>query len=138
MKMQKDAKKKHMTVKDRIVILLTEESNITRFMLTDKLGKSQGTVDVALTGLRKLGYRIYPSKGPGTPLRIARSMKDSVKFVNWRRRIYLDTAHRMVMTESELGEQYRELSESYNELIKLLNNKSSYELPTGANRKNKR
>lgn len=118
---KKDKGRKHQTLKAKIVILLQERNDLTRNKLIDILQKSEGTVNMALTSLRKVGYRIWPSKGPGTPLKIANSQLDAAKFINWRRGRFLGTAKRMIVAEFELGQEYRELAESPKNLLLALN-----------------
>jgi biotin operon repressor len=117
------------SLKDKIIVLLTEhKSGLTRTALAEKLGKTEFEISVAFVSLRKEGFKIWPSKGPGTPFKIARSAGDAIKYVAWRRSRFLDVSRRMIMTEQELGEQYEELAKSYEEALKLLS-QNNYELP---------
>jgi len=116
------------TLKDKIILLLTERKDLTRFDLAEMLNKTPLEVSIAISSLRKDGFKIWPSKGPGTPYKIARSANDAIKYIAWRRTRFLDVSRRMIMTESELGEQFKELAKSHDELLKLLA-QNDYELP---------
>lgn len=124
MKTKIEKGEKYQSLKSKIVILLQKRKDLTRHGLAALLNKNVSHIDVALTHLRKAGFHIWPSKGPGTPLKIATSQLESEKYINWRRRVYLDTAHRMIITEVELGEQYRTLSSSPKQLLNLLSDLS--------------
>ena len=107
---------------------MQERNDLTRLKLIETLGKSEVAVDNALGSLRKVGYRIWPSKGPGTPLKIASSQTDASKFISWRRERFLGTAQRMVIAEFELGEQFIELAEKPKQLLLALNNPKQSEI----------
>ena len=121
MKKVKIRKPKNQTLGNKIVTLLTQRNDVTRQMLPELLGCSQPTADNTVKNLRKLGFSIYPSKGPGTPLCIADTLTRKVKYLNWRSHLYLNTAKRMIVDEVEAGEQYRELADRPSKLLKELN-----------------
>lgn len=121
MKIKKEKGKKYMGTKARIIVSLQERNDLTVRKLTELLNKPEASVRQAMTELRKSGYRIWPSKGPGTPLKIATTEADAAKYIAWRRGVYLDTTRRMIVTEMEIGEQYRQLASSPKQLLKVLN-----------------
>jgi hypothetical protein len=115
------------TLKSKIVVLLQQRSDVTRHKLIELLGyepysRQAIVVDMALTELRKAGYRIFPLRGPGTPLRIANTAVESEKYINHRRKIFLPTITGMIISEHEIGQQYKELKDKPAELNKILNN----------------
>jgi len=112
---------KFQSLKSKIVILLESRNDVTRMMLTDILHKTQKQIDNALVSLRKDGFRVFPVRGPGTPLRIAGSLTECSKYLNWRRRLHLSTSRRLVMQETEIGEQFASLAVKPKELLKMLN-----------------
>ena len=116
------------TIKNRIIVLLQQRTDICRLMLPELLGASQPSINMALVGLRKAGIRIWPSKGPGTPLKIAVNELDHTKYVMWRRQKYLPTFKRMVITEKEIGEKYYRLAERPLELLNEINNNTENEV----------
>lgn len=119
-KVTKEKKAKYQTLANRIVILLQNRNDVTRLMLPDLTGKSMEQCDMALTKLRKSGFSIFPSKGAGTPLRIASSQLQSTKYLNWRRAKYLPTMKRMIIAEQVAGESYPALSEKSTELLQII------------------
>ena len=116
------------TIKNRIIVLLQQRTDICRLMLPELLGAPQPSINMALVGLRKAGIRIWPSKGPGTPLKIAVNELDHTKYVMWRRQKYLPTFKRMVITEKEIGEKYYRLAERPLELLNEINNNTENEV----------
>ena len=111
---------KHESINEKIVILLSQRGDITRQMLPALLEISQPHVDDGLSTLRAQGVRIYPSKGPGTPLRIALTQRECKMYSNWMRHIHLGSARRMIESETEMGQQYKELSSRPTELLEEL------------------
>ena len=111
----------------KIIVLLQQRTDVTRHMLQSLLGITDVQVDNALSQLRKKGYKIFPHKGPGTPLRIAEGQLNSTKYIAWRRNRFLPTAQRMVIAEYEIGEQYKELAHNPKELLHILNESTKLE-----------
>lgn len=113
---------KYQSIKSRILVLLEKRNDVTRFMLSDLLNVGQDQINMALTGLRKLGFKVWPPKGPGTPLKIATNQTDTAKYIAYRRRLLLPTARRMILTEFEAGEQFAQLENQPKQLLEILNN----------------
>ena len=86
------------------------------------LKKPLNLCDVACTSLRKIGIKIYPSKGPGTPLKIASSEGELERYLDHRDNIYLLTSRRLVKDAYEAGEAYKSLSERSATILSALNN----------------
>lgn len=116
---------KYQSLKVKVVTLLQQRNDVSRQMLPSLLNATQECVDMALTSLRKAGFRIFPVRGPGTPLRIASSRTESEKYIMWRRRRYLPTTIRMIAAEHEIGEEYRGLATRSSELLEAINNTTS-------------
>lgn len=117
----KKIKTAYQSLEDRIIILLKSRNDVTRLMLPGLLNVTQEAVDQALYWARRHGFRIFPSKGPGTPLRIATGQTDSEKYINWNRSLKLASTRRMIVTEFKIAEQYPQLSEKKVELLEILN-----------------
>lgn len=127
-KKEKVVKQKYISLKSRIVILLQNRDDITRQMLPDLTGKPQNHCDMALTGLRKDGFKVFPVRGPGTPLRIASGQVENAKYINWRRALFLPTIKRMVIAEHTIGEKYPQLNEKPVQLLQMINETTSDEI----------
>lgn len=117
-----DWKEKRESLKSLIIKLVLNRRDLTIAKLCEVVGKPRSSVQGCLTEIRKMGVKIFPSRGPGTPLKIAESMKDCARYINWVRRNELATAHRMVITEHTIGDQYAALSSSPKQLLQILNN----------------
>lgn len=119
-KKPKVVREKKITLGNRIVIILQQRNDVTRLMLPDLLGKSLQNCDSAMIRLRKQGYKIWPSKGLGSVLRIATNQAQLERFNNYRRQKYVPTVNRMIISEIEAAEQFPELSSKPAELLKLI------------------
>lgn len=117
----REPKQRFISIGTKIIMLLEGRSDVTRLMLPELVGAKLDTVDVTLTKLRKAGFRIFSPKGPDTPLKIAKTQLDSMKYINHRRRLFLPTAKRMILTEVELSEQFVGLADKPVELLESLN-----------------
>ena len=111
---------RHESVKVKIYNLVSRRNDVTISKLCALLNLPLTIVSKNLTILRKQGVKIFPSKGPGSPLKIAMTQIECAKYINWRRHCYLDTSTRMVTTETEIGEQYKELAPKSEELLTIL------------------
>lgn len=88
---------KYESLKAKILNLLQKRNDLTRTKLKELLNKPSTDVDNALGELRKAGIKIWPSKGVGSPLKIAMTQVDHAKYIAWRRLRYLPTVKRMVI-----------------------------------------
>ena len=118
---EKEPRLKYQTHKDKILNILTQRSDVTRIILQDLIGTKEGCIDQAIRNMKKLGIRIFPIKGPGTPLRIARGPFDTAKSIEWERGRHLGTIKRMIISEQEAGEQYAQLANKPVELLGIIN-----------------
>ena len=124
-KIQREKGEKYQSIMAKVIILLQQRNDLTRRKLCETLGYTWGNnnpVDVALTKLRKAGYKIYPSGGYNSPLRVVTSESMANKYIAWRHKKYLPTARRMIMAELELGDEYKGLEGKYKDTLKFLNN----------------
>jgi len=110
----------------KIIILIKTRNDVTRKMLPTLLGKAEGLVNSALVGLRKQGYKIYPIRGQGTPLRIAETETENEKYIAWIRGRRLGSAKQMIKTEFLIGNDlYPKLKDKPQELMLMLNDASN-------------
>ena|SRR3990167_6172401 len=112
---------RYQSLESKIVILLEQRSDVTRLMLPELLKKSLILIDSAMGSLRKKGFRIAPLNGPGTPMRIANTQTEVLKFINWRRNRFLPTSKRLIIAEHESGEQFKQLAPYPKQLLITLN-----------------
>jgi hypothetical protein len=119
---KKEKGMRHESIKVKIYNLVSRRNDIKISMLPALLNTTETVISSTLTMMRKQGIKIFPSKGPGTPLKIAMTVVECAKYINWRRHCFLDTSTRMVTTETEIGEQYKELAGKSEELLTLLAN----------------
>lgn len=112
---------RYQSLASKIIVILQQRSDVTRSMLAEILKKPQNTVDMAMTSLRKKGYRVAPLNGPGTPIRIANTQTEVLKFMNWRRNRFLPTSKRLIVAEYESGEQFKQLASYPKQLLITLN-----------------
>ena len=122
---EREEGERYQSVKVRLLNLLGGRNDVTRQKAAELLGISVGNVSGAMTSLRKSGIRIFPSRGPGTPLKVVTTRTDAERYLNWTDSRYLGTAKRMVATASEFGEQYQELAGRPVVLLQTLNNATS-------------
>jgi DNA-binding transcriptional regulator GbsR (MarR family) len=133
-KATKDRGLRRETQKAKVMKILMERRDITISKLSEIMGISPLHVGVVLTHLRKMGINVWPSKGHGTPLKIAQSQADMVAYSQWRRNRYLPTMERMIASEFEMAERYAQLSDSPKGLLKALNNAAYVQLPERTNK----
>ena len=115
-------KVKHEFLSDKILILLSQRNDVTRLGLIELLNKSEAVIDMTLVNLRKKGFKIYPSKGAGSPLRIATTKTQCENWIKWRRNRFLPTTKRMVVSEQDVGEIYPILADKKEDLLEQINN----------------
>lgn len=116
---------RYQSLKVKLVSLLGDRNDVNRFKAAEILGVSPIHISMVMADLRKAGIRIFPSKGPGTPLKIVTSQRDAEKYLDWRDNRFLGTARQMVATAAEFGEEYKELATRQTVLLKTLNHATS-------------
>ena len=112
---------RYQSLESKIVVLLQQRSDVTRLMLPELLNKHITLIDSAMGSLRKKGFRVAPLNGPGTPIRIANTQTEVLKFINWRRNRFLPTSKRLIIAEHESGEQFKQLAPYPKQLLITLN-----------------